>query len=294
VRYTTVGRPESQRRDLVIVAVLVVLAWVLSGLSLEHRLALTTAVRSTVLAPFLAAHRTFDRRGDLSARVARLQGERDALAQTALKSADLEVENRRLRDLIDVPERSPGDYLVAELVPAHPSVGDSHTFLVRAGSDRGVEAPVAVAVPEGLVGVVRSVSRGQSFGEFWSHPEFRVSVRAERGAGTGIVRALETETGETLMLLEGVPYQTVIPPGTLLVTAGLGGVYPPGIPVGTVRAEAESKSGWSRSYTVEPAVRAAEVSFVLVWQRPILVEDDAEAGREQPVPVDRSEGLEPR
>lgn len=255
-----------------ILAALVALAWFLSSLEVERKLALTGAIRATVLAPFVSAHARFELRGELTARAARLEEERDRLARLALRATDLDAENVRLRALLGLPPRMTGDYVAAELVPGRPAVGDSHTFLLRVGAEQGLSAPVAVVNPAGLVGVVRSVASGKSFGEFWSHPDFRVSVRADSGPGAGIIRPVASSSGETLMLLEGVPFQMGLAPGTRLVTAGVGGVYPSGIPVGTVLQEAESQSGWSRSYRVEPAARPAEVGFVLVWRRPSMEE----------------------
>jgi rod shape-determining protein MreC len=72
-----------------------------------------------------------------------------------------------------------------------------------------------------------------------------------------------------MMILEGAPYQTDIPPGTVLYTSGLGGLYPPGIPVGTVRSVSAVESGWEKSYRVEPAVRPEQVDVALVWRRPV-------------------------
>lgn len=255
-----------------ILAALVALAWFLSSLEVESRLALTGVLRATVLAPFVATHERFELRGELTARAARLEEERDRLARLSLRAVDLEAENARLREVLGIPAREAGDYVTAELAPGRPAVGDSHSFLLRTGAERGLVAPVAVVNPAGLVGVVRSVAMGRSFGEFWTHPDFRVSVRPASGPGTGIIRPVELSSGEMLMLLEGVPFQTDVAPGTLLVTAGVGGVYPPGIPVGTVLAEAESRSGWSRSYRVEPVARPAEAGFVLVWRRPRTID----------------------
>jgi rod shape-determining protein MreC len=267
-----------------ILAMLVVVGGILSSLGVENKLALTGSIRATALAPFLATHSAFARRGELAARVKRLEMERDRLSRQTMRDAHLEAENERLRGLLQLPERMPGVYLVAELVPGRPSVGDSHTFLVRAGADRSLSAPAAVGVPAGLLGVVRSVASDHAFGQFWTHPDFRVSVRAEGTQATGIVRAMHADAGETLMLLDGVPFQTVIPPGATLVTAGVAGVYPPGVPVGEVLAEAEYKSGWSRSYLVEPAVRPAEADVVLVWRRPLLLTPtDGGAGRDTDV-----------
>ena len=267
MRQINVGRPENQRRDLVIVAVLLVLSWSLSGLDSSQAVGLTRFLRSTVLAPFLAADAAFERRAALAARAAQLEVERSDLYALLQRATGLERENREFREQLSLPERRSGSFIVAELVPGRPAIGDSHSFLLRSRSLAGMQVPTGVSVPGGLVGVLRSVSGGTGLGEFWTHPDFRVSVRSATGGATGIVRSFLGEGGEMLMLVEGVPYQSRMAEGAILETAGLGGVFPPGIPVGTVIAEAASLSGWSHSYRVAPAVQPGAVRVVTAWDR---------------------------
>lgn len=245
----------------------IVAGWGVARLDADRGLVVTRTLRSTVLAPFLAVHRAVLNRADLSARLAVLQGEADSLARIVTRAESLERENEELRRILGLRGRAPGNFLVAEIVPGSPSIGDSHRFLLRAGSAAGIRPPVGVGIAGGLVGVVRSATRGIAIGDFWTDPEFRVSARTEDGAASGIVRATVLPSGEEMMLLEGVPFQTRIPAGTTLVTSGLGGLYPEGLRVGIVRTEAAAKSGWSKSYLVEPSVRPAGVRIVLVWRR---------------------------
>ncbi len=267
MRHINIGRPENQRRDLVIVAVLLIFSWPLAGLDSSQALGLTRLLRSTVLAPFLAADAAYERRAALAIRTAQLEADRDALYLRLQIATDLERENRELRAQLSLPDRRPGSFIVAELVPGRPSIGDSHTFLLRNESLMGIEVPTGVSVPGGIVGVLRSTSGGTGLGEFWTHPDFRVSVRSATGGATGIVRSIAGEGGGTLMLVEGVPYQARMAEGAMLETAGLGGVFPPGIEVGTVIAEADSRSGWSHSYLVEPAVQPGTVRAATAWDR---------------------------
>lgn len=270
MRQINVGRPENYRRDLVIVAVLLISSWSLSALDSSQTLGLTRVLRGTVLAPFLAADEAFERRATLATRAADLEAERDELYVHLRGATDLERENRELRELLSLPEARSGSFLVAELVPGRPSIGDSHSFLLRADALAGNPIPAGVSVPGGLVGVLRSVSGGMGFGEFWTHPDFRVSVRAAAGGATGIVRPVAGDGGGMLMLVEGVPFQSRMEEGAILESAGLGGVFPAGIRVGTVLREATSLSGWSHSYLVEPAVQPGSVRAVTVWNRGAL------------------------
>jgi rod shape-determining protein MreC len=67
-----------------------------------------------------------------------------------------------------------------------------------------------------------------------------------------------------LMEMRGVAFRSALKPGTLIVTSGLGGVYPAGIPIGTVLGELRTSEGWARTYLVRPAVRPPDVSNVIV------------------------------
>jgi len=265
VRYLTVGRPESQRRDLILAVALTFFALFLAGTSLETQLAITRVLRASVLAPFLGAQSMFARSAELSEQVATLTMEREALAARVLEAADLELENSQLREIAGLPTRRRSEYAVGEVIPGAPEAGASHTFLFRTRGDVNPATPAGISSPRGLVGVLRTARGGSGLGEFWTHPDFRVGVRTRSGSATGILRAFNAPGGETLMLLEGIPFQTDIPAGTLLVTSGIGGVHEAGVPVGHVLEEAEARSGWSHSFLVEPIVRPGQVRMGLVW-----------------------------
>jgi cell shape-determining protein MreC len=49
-----------------------------------------------------------------------------------------------------------------------------------------------------------------------------------------------------------------------VVTSGLGGVFPRGIPLGTVEGPLSEAEGWERTYLVRPAVHPSEAGHVIV------------------------------
>ena len=57
-----------------------------------------------------------------------------------------------------------------------------------------------------------------------------------------------------------------LPTGTPIVSSGVGGVYPRGIPIGTVIGELKTTEGWARTYLVQPAVHPFDVTSVLILQ----------------------------
>jgi rod shape-determining protein MreC len=201
-----------------------------------------------------------------------LGGQRDSLAAELAATRRVAADVGQLRRLLGLGALDPGSFILADIVPGRPHIGDSHAFLVAKGWLDGVESPVGVLAGDGVVGVIRSAGDATATGHFWTHPEFRVSVRTESGSAVGIVRPREEDDGRMVMELEGTPYQEDVPLGSLLVTSGVSSLYPTGVPVGTVREVSEVYAGWAKSYLVEPAVRPDEANVVLVWRRPAAPE----------------------
>src|SRR6185295_19420933 len=77
-------------------------------------------------------------------------------------------------------------------------------------------------------------------------------------------RGAEIPPERYLLEMRGVAFRSALKPGTQIVTSGLGGVYPAGIPIGTVLGELRTSEGWARTYLVRPAVRPPDVSNVIV------------------------------
>src|SRR5438034_6341172 len=66
----------------------------------------------------------------------------------------------------------------------------------------------------------------------------------------------------------GVAYRQLVPTGTTILTSGLGGVLPRGVPIGTVVGVAGEAEGWERAYLIRPAVHPAAVTHVMILTGP--------------------------
>src|ERR1041385_6506405 len=248
---------------------LVFLACVLlsvAAMSLPERLRdpLARGLRQTVLAPFLALQQQIER---LSASLARYdagvaQPDSAPLAPPFLP--ELRGENARLRSLLGLGTRLSSGYVPAEVL-RQPEPSSALTFLVSAGKQQGVKALATVVSPDGLVGIVSTVYVKSSVVVTWAHPEFRASAMAADGSVYGIVAPHGSEGPRVWLLeLEGVAYRQLVANGTLILTSGLGGVMPRGIPVGVVVGVAGEAEGWERTYLLRPAVHPAAVTHVMI------------------------------
>ena len=175
---------------------------------------------------------TFEQRATLQQENSVLRARIRELELLALRRADLERENRELRDLraaaADVAER----WLTARVI-AEETNRLRQRYTVDRGAMHGVFKGQAVISGGGLVGQALRVGPWSSEIILLADPEHAVPVQIAR---TG-QRTLALGTGRAGDLsLPLLPLQTDVREGDLLLTSGLGGVFPAGYPVATVRS----------------------------------------------------------
>jgi rod shape-determining protein MreC len=191
----------------------------------------------------------------------------DSLSLNAMKAGSLEGENDRLRKLIGIGSRLKWGFIPAEALHGR-GVRDETTVILSAGSRAGVSRYSPVIAPEGLVGIVDQVDPTMSHAMLWTHPDFRVSAMSPDGTAFGIAQAhLTGATGGYLIELRGVPFRATLKPGQMIVSSGWGGVWPRGIPIGTILQEIKTSEGWARTYLLRPAVNPADVYQVMILRR---------------------------
>ncbi len=126
-----------------------------------------------------------------------------------------------------------------------------------------------LVVPEGLIGVVTTVDASSSTAILWTHPDFRASATTPDGVAFGIVAAhLGSGADRFLLEMRGVPFRSELKPGTLIVSSGLGNVFPRGIPIGVVLRETKTIEGWARTYLIRPIVSPDEATAAMVLLPP--------------------------
>ncbi len=258
------GTRKGRRRDAAIAGGVLVVALILFLLPGAAQRPIRQALRGTVLRPFIAGQEKVAENRERHADVSVLVAERDSLAALVAAEASLAEENRSLRELLGLKQRAGAAFVPAEVLHAGVPSAES-TFLLSVGSADGVAVGSPVIAAGGLVGVVKEVSAHSAQAIDWTHPDFRASAMTADGAAYGIVEARRGAFRENDMLsLTGAPFHTDIPAGTRVVTSGRGGIYPRGIPLGTVVGIEEADTGWRKSYLLQPLVRPQGVTHVLV------------------------------
>jgi rod shape-determining protein MreC len=257
----------ASRIDTVLLIACGVLALLVAVLPLEVRETIAGVVRRTAAAPLITLQQQAERARSAfltrDATMARL----DSLALRNMQLGALVQENARLRGILGLGASLGWGFVVADAIYGRLAGEEEATLTLSAGSEAGVQRYAPVVAPEGLVGEVRTVDRATSVAITWTHPDFGVSAMSADGGAFGIVKAhLREEPERFLLELQGVAFRTRLPEGALIVSSGLGGVYPRGVPIGTVLSELRTSEGWARTYLLRPAVRPSEVSHVIVLQ----------------------------
>jgi len=190
----------------------------------------------------------------------RLRAEVQGLRVGALRVTETDDENRRLRRLLALQENLPLTTLSGEII-AREWGGWIRSLTVNRGRGDNVPRLTAVISPNGLIGRVVDVRLGVSIVQVLTDPTSIVGAHVLRTRTPGIV---EGDPRGTLrfkfMARDGASIQS----GDMLVTAGQGGLFPRGIPIGTVRSIDNRGAALFHYADLTPAVDFARVDEVLL------------------------------
>jgi rod shape-determining protein MreC len=189
------------------------------------------AARTVASVPegFTGAREGIRLRGDLLEENQRLRREVESLKLRLLRLSDVEQEMRRLGSAVRYAAPPAGQIRAVDIIYADHSSW-LRTLLLYSG-DQPTRVNQPVLSPSGLVG--RVVSSAGPYAKVQMITDRAASIGAMllRTRRQGVVRGSGRGGG---LILDYVPQQTDVRPGDLVVTAGIDGVYPRGIPVGTV------------------------------------------------------------
>lgn len=187
--------------------------------------------------------------GSLKTENKKLKKDNASLRRQAVVEKELELENRRLREQLNAPIRRDYQTLFATVIGKSVSNWQA-TIELDKGLDDGVRKDQAVATSDGLAGHVTKVNRNSCLVQLITDQKCAVGARLQSSRATAIVKG---QGGQELNLVF-LPREIKVDRGELLLTSGIGGVYPPGIVVGTVSAVAKKPRGFYHEITVSPAV----------------------------------------
>ena len=262
--YTTETVDTNGRRQVAATVLFVVAALVISYLPAASQQLIAGSLRNTVLRPFVTTQEAISSARTQAVETDLLRTRLDSLVAVMAAEGALIEENRRLREMLALARKVGPTFAAATLVRAG-TTGSESTFLVDVGSTKDIHPNAPVISSQGLLGVIRDVQSHHSVGMDWTHPDFRAGAMTADGATYGIV---ESRRGpfreEDRLVFNGTAFHTRLETGTVVLTSGLGGVFPRGVPIGLVSSLAEAEGGWRKSYWLRPLAEPGVATHVLV------------------------------
>lgn len=223
---------------------------------------------------------------DYFAGARRLQDENDQLKQQIqdltwenVSLQEYVYENQRLTRLLDFKQRDALRFtlLGARVVSRSPS-NWYNTLVVDRGSGAGVRKDMAVVSDAGLVGRVDAVGPDTSEILLILDRDGAVGAVVPESGTRGVIEGSKDDPGVLRMI--DLPYDSRLLPGQVVVTSGLGGIFPGGVPIGEISEFDSGGSELDKYAQVKPYTdfnRLQEV-FIITETR-----SSPESGDDQPV-----------
>jgi rod shape-determining protein MreC len=169
-------------------------------------------------------------------------------------------ENARLHRLLSLNESLSYRSVGARVIARTPSYLSNLIYINR-GSEDGVRTDAAVISGDGIIGRVVHITKHQAQVQLITNPDASVGAILEKSRTPGVLRG----TGNLMLEMDYVANIEPVENGEIVLSSGLDGIYPKGIPIGNV-VDSRNGNGVFRSIMVEPRmdmVRLEEVSVLL-------------------------------
>jgi rod shape-determining protein MreC len=188
----------------------------------------------------------------------KLKEELTLLTEEVLHLREAERENSRLQALLDLREEKHHRSVACRIV-ARELAGPNHWMLLNKGTRDGVVKEMAVVHVEGLVGKVVEVSADTAKAVVLTDLESRVSGLIQDSRDTGLVMG----DGSPTLRMRFIDLSAEAKVGHLVLSSGLGGVFPKGVPIGQIEYLAREKRGLHLYARLKPSVSLSKVEEVL-------------------------------
>jgi rod shape-determining protein MreC len=205
---------------------------------------------------------TIQRVRDLASQNVDYRDQVDQLQSQLVQMRELEVENRDLRNLLSMKERTGPGALIPVSVIARDDTPYVQAITIDRGSNDGVRQDAVVITHKGLVGRVERVNPMSSKVRLINDLNSSVSVRLQtESRTTGVLRG---QSQGYLMVVAYIPQTDVVQPTDVVLTSGLGEMYPEGLVVGKVARVERKDDDPFQAAVVEPAVEMDKLERLYV------------------------------
>lgn len=192
----------------------------------------------------------------------------DELTLQNRSAQDYIKENERLNELLHLRDGMIDKEVLAAKVISADSDNFSYTITINRGSADGI------GIDNAVISTLGAVGRVSELGEHWARittilsPEHAMGVKVSRTGDNAVLDGDGTLFRKNQCRLDYITGAGDLIAGDILVSSGMGGIYPPDITVGRIVEIRSDNSGTVDYATVEPTVdfsRLYEVLVITSW-----------------------------
>ncbi|MGX6442921.1 rod shape-determining protein MreC [Neobacillus sp. K501] len=204
---------------------------------------------------------TYDENKELKSRM-------EKLVSLEAQVQELEKDNKELRDILG-EEETLRDFepLQATVIGRNPDRWHE-MIIINKGKKHGIKKNMAVATAHGLIGKVKTVNQFSSTVQLLSamDPKNRISAIIQGDTNIfGFVQGYDEE--KKALLIKSIPAGVEIKKDQNVITSGMGGVFPQGLPIGKVIEVMPDQYGLNQTALVKPGADFYDLENIIVIKR---------------------------
>ena len=200
---------------------------------------------------------------------ARLKEENRQLRESIAGLQETGNENLRLRKLLEFREKLSSQMLPAEVVATAP-VSTFQTIKINKGGNDGISRGMAVITAEGVVGQIVNVIPAFSDVLLLSDPSSAIDAIIQRTRARGVLEGAGGSRASLKYLRRSEDVQV----GDLIISSGLGGVFPKGIIIGNVAKVNRARYGMTQDVVIRSSVDFQKLEEVFVVKNNGWIEEN--------------------
>ncbi len=214
---------------------------------------------STIMAPFTGFTNVFRNLTADQKTLSELQEENERLAARNVELEEAEINAKNLQSLLDLRNTYNLQSLAARVIAGSTDSWTSSVTIDK-GSGSGVRVGMPVMDGNGAVGQVISCAPNTSVVRLLSDEGSSVSAMIQKSRAQGMV----TGSPDGTLHLSFIRTDQTVDVGDIVVTSGLGGVFPKGMPLGKIVSVESSPGSTYYSIVIEPYSQVRNLEEVLV------------------------------
>lgn len=191
-----------------------------------------------------------------------LKQKNSELEQSLRELEIIKAENETLKEYVNLKDK----YADYNTIPADVINRDisnySSTIVINVGSDDGIKTDMTVIADSGLVGHIISVTNNTA--KVQTIVDTASAVTAKMSTTDDSIVVQGTLESKSTLRATFIPTDAVVLEGDSIETSGIGGIYPKGIHIGTIREVINTSNITDRYALVDTAVDFNKLNTVLV------------------------------